>query len=251
LGVQLGFNGYGPFGRLPEYQLEAVACALKEGGADEVELMDNVLLKYGGRAVKEIAERSGLQVVGYHAFLEDLVGDGRSTRLSAAREAGARVLLISTGGNRSSADFRRLASSLASLAADAAIYGMRLLFHPHAAEFSQLLDASPTRSGVDVLIEELPSLDFALDLAWLFSACGGEWETTLRGPLSRVEYVHVRDLDVNGRRARLGEGTVPVKEMLGRLSGTKHAILEEADMTLTPVDDVREGLAILSGMVRC
>lgn len=125
-------------------------------------------------------------------------------------------------------------------AADAAeAYGLRVGYHNHHWELASRLDG---RAALERLAERLPpAIVLELDTYW--AAVGGEDVVALLGRLGeRVRLVHLKDGPIdkdNAAQLPLGEGAMPVAEIVAAAAAAELWILEFDDYA----GDLFEGLA--------
>lgn len=90
--------------------------------------------------------------------------------------------------------------------------GVKLNYHNHAWEFEN--------GGIifNALVEYAPSLNFALDLGWVYVG-GYDPIETVKKLAGRVSYVHLRDVKEKGGRefVNLGEGIFDYSRLMGTL----------------------------------
>ena len=208
-GVQLGMNGYGPFGWWPEEDLPRVLAVVRDTGFDGVEMMTDVLAP-GDAAVRRALEDAGLAAAAVHVFLHEVETAGALERLLDTVEVlGSGRLIASAANNRTRADFERLATTLDGLGGACRPRGIHLLFHPHHAEFRPVRDDEGVR-GVELLRERCdPDLvGWNVDFYWAYRGGADPVDVARRfGPVSG--YYHVRDGDER-HSALLGEGELDV-----------------------------------------
>lgn len=229
--VQLGFNGYGIFGRLPESDLPDTLRLVESGGFDGVEVMSNVAAR---RDSVDVIVRNGTPVAALHLFLNELESADAITRWSAVMtDLGCDRLAVSAFGMEQSADgYTELATRLGLIRDRLRAADQELYFHCHAAELS--IVAADDRRGVDVLTTVLPDLRLVIDTHWT-SVAGLSPEHFIRENSARSGYYHFKD-GVGTEGAVFGEGTVPMDACLAAaLTGRVDWVVLEQDR---PAPDV-------------
>lgn len=216
LGVQLGINGAGPFGRRPEEDLPGVLEIVAKLGYDGAEIHPNAWYD-GVAAVRRAFAETGLILAAVHVFEADIASADQCGRLldGVAAAGGTRVILTAHD-KRTEADFRLLAGELALLAQAGVDSGIAAYYHPHDADFRPLPDA-PSRRGIDVVADttDPAALRFNLDIYWIHVG-GADPIEAIRHFGGRCDYYHVKDGDPR-RSSPLGFGQVPVPECLTAL----------------------------------
>ena len=131
--------------------------------------------------------------------------------------------------------------------------GMKFGYHNHDFEFSQKLN---NMTVYDIILKNTdPALVMQqLDIGNMYNG-GAKANDILKKYPGRFESLHVKDEILSGKEGEkyestvLGKGIVNVKENLElakKAGGTKHLIIEqEAYQGMTPLDSVREDLAIM------
>lgn len=237
LGVQLGVNGVGPFGRRPEEDLPGVLDILAELGYDGAETHPNAW--YAGPVqVSGAFARAGLDLAALHVFeTEASTSDLRARMLDDAATAGCPRIIVTSHDKRTRQDFLLLAELLEELAVDGRQLGISILYHLHDFDFWPLADRKAVR-GVDVLLDRADPelLAFNLDIYW--AHIGGVDPVAMITKLGdRCDYYHVRDGDAL-RSCPLGRGEIPLAESLEAIAKrsrkTKWLIYEDPKPQLPP-----------------
>lgn len=244
-GVQLGMNGFGPFGWWPEEDLPRVLAVVRDTGFDGVEMMTN-LLAQGDAAVNRALRDAGLTAAAVHVFLNEVAEPGALDRLlDTLQVLDCDRLIASAANNRTRANFERLAATLDELGDACRRRGMAMLFHPHHAEFEPVRD-QPGIRGVELLRQLCdPGLvRWNVDFYWAYRGGADPVEVARRfAPVSG--YYHVRDGDQR-HGALLGEGDLDVPGYLravadAGLDGT-WLVYEDPDPKLPPTELCRRTL---------
>ncbi len=237
LGVQLGVNGVGPFGRRPEEDLPGVLAILADLGYDGAETHASAW--YGGpAAVKDAFASAGLELAALHVFeAEAAAPDPRARLLGDLAAAGCPRIILTSHDKRTTQDFVLLAETLSSLAADASEHSISTYYHLHDFDFWPLLD-QPRKRGVDLLRDRTDGalVSFNLDIYWAHVG-GADPVELVRELARRCDYYHIRDGDAL-RSSPLGLGEVPVAQSLEAIaergSATKWLVYEDPKPRLPP-----------------
>lgn len=130
--------------------------------------------------------------------------------------------------------YRELARDLNRAGELAARAGIRFGYHNHQLEFVPLTDG---RTGFAILAEQTdPDLvHFELDLFWTWRGAYDPVDV-IRGQRGRIRQVHVKDLDVNGSFADLGDGLIDFGRIFAhaREAGIEEYIVERDDAGTPP-----------------
>lgn len=150
--------------------------------------------------------------------------------------------------------YRELARDLNRAGELAARAGIRFGYHNHQLEFVPLAEG---RNGFAILAEETdPDLvHFELDLFWTWRGAHDPVDV-IRSHRGRIRQVHVKDLDVDGTFADLGDGLVDFGRVFAhaREAGIEEYVVERDDAGTpprAPADALRTaevGFAYLSGL---
>jgi sugar phosphate isomerase/epimerase len=181
------------------------------------------------RAIKQLLDRNGLEAPSAHVALSDMRG-GWFRKLEEAEEMGHKWLVIPwlAETDRNSLDaIKRTAETLNKAAEDAKTYKIRIAYHNHDFEFTEV----EGRVMFDVLLEETdPKLvDVELDLYWITKAGRDPFEYFARWP-GRFPLVHVKDSAGAPGHAmtEVGKGTIDFAKLFAtrKTSGMKHFFVE-------------------------
>lgn len=191
--------------------VESVLDAVKAAGFDAIECGAGMGAD-DPRAYIAMLARKGLKIGSFHG--------GVSTELEQtfrmADLYGVRDLCFSNmgGWESTSADTYLRDIETANHMGDAcARRGIHLHYHNHAYEFAPT-DRGP--SGMEMMLENLDSsvVDLCVDVAWVHIA-GHDPAAFLRQHASRVGYVHLKDYTGDRHWVELGQGVVPLAEVMG------------------------------------
>lgn len=167
----------------------------------------------------------GLVAPSVHA---DLLGDDLHHQLDVARAFGASTVIVPAVPPErftSSAGVRQVADALNDAAAAAAGVGMVVGYHNHHFEFLHQVDGT---SAYEAFVSHLaPEVVLELDTYW--AAAGGQDVPALLSRLgSRVRLLHVKDgpIDLESAHVGVGEGRMPVWDVLDAASHAELAIVE-------------------------
>lgn len=191
-------------------------------GFEGVELFDGNLAEFADDlgALRDALEAHRLVLVGVYSGANLIFADILGEELWRVRRAcewgaelGAQHLVIGGGAQRSQpatdSDYDRLAAGLDDIARIADGHGLVASFHPH---LSTIVE-SPEQ--IERLFDRTP-IRFCPDTGHL-QAAGGDPVELVRTYRDRIEYVHIKDLDADGRFVPLGRGELDVGGVLGVL----------------------------------
>jgi sugar phosphate isomerase/epimerase len=202
------------------------------------------------RAIRQLLQRNGLSSPSAHVNLGTL-SDGWFRTLDGAAEIGQKWLVVPSLPNdaRDSLDaVKRTAATLNKAAEDAKPYKIRIGFHNHDIEFTEV----GGRRILDVLLEETdPKLvDFELDLYWITKAGADPFDYFARFP-KRFPLVHVKDSAgaPEHRMVEVGKGTIDFAKLFAarEQSGTKHFYVEH-DNPADPMASVATSVRYLKNL---
>jgi sugar phosphate isomerase/epimerase len=203
---------------------KAVLQAIRDFGYGAVEPYDVLTDPEALRA--DIAE-AGLAVCSVHARA---LGEGSGALLDGARLVGADTVIVPSVPAERFADraaVAALARDLNAAAARAADAGLRLGYHNHAFEFSQV----DGRAGLEVLADALdPAVLLEVDTYWAAVGCQdpGAVPALLTRLGDRVRYLHVKDGPVtkDDPMTAVGTGRMPVAEILAAAPAAEWHVVE-------------------------
>ncbi|GAA2090348.1 sugar phosphate isomerase/epimerase [Pseudolysinimonas kribbensis] len=133
-------------------------------------------------------------------------------------------------------------------AENAAGYGMRIAYHNHFAEFSQVFDG---RQAYDLLLEQLdPRVVIELDMYW--TRMGGADPAAVVAALGdRVEYVHIKDGPAisyeHDVMVPIGEGSIDWDAALAANPGLDWHLLELERLSVPTFEAVEQSYDYLVG----
>src|SRR3954463_1183399 len=196
-----------------------------DAGYDGVELFDGNLAEFADDldTLRAGLDERGLTLIavysGANLVFEEILGEElwRVRRACAwAAELGAEHLVIGGGAPRAEpatgAAHDRLAAGLDEVARVAEGHGLVASFHPH---LSTIVE-SPDQ--IERLFDRTP-IRFCPDTGHL-QAAGGDPVELVRTYRDRIEYVHIKDVDADGRFVPLGRGELDVGGVLDVLRDT-------------------------------
>lgn len=196
-----------------ESETGSVLDAVKAAGFGAIECSTG-LYAQDPRSLKAMLDERGLVVSACHTGLtQEMPPIFRQMDALDARD-----LCVSGigGGNRGSAQATRQDIEVVNgMGRACSKHGFHLHYHNHAWEFATT-DQGPT--GMELILAHLdPDLaDLCVDVAWVH--IGGEDPATyLRQHASRVGYVHLKDYVGDRHWVALGQGIVPLGEVMGTL----------------------------------
>lgn len=193
--------------------IEHVLDAVKDAGFGAIECAAGI----GGddpRGFARLLTHKGIKIASFHG--------GVSTDLSEtfrmADIYGVRDLCFSNMGGwecTSADDYLRDIETANHMSDACARRGIHLHYHNHAYEFRPT-DRGP--SGMELMLQNLDvSVNLCVDVAWVHAA-GHDPAAFLREHADRVGYVHLKDYTGDRRWVALGEGVVPLPEVMGALA---------------------------------
>ncbi|HHX42376.1 MAG TPA: sugar phosphate isomerase/epimerase [Chloroflexi bacterium] len=198
--------------------VEQVLDAVKAAGFDAIECGVGLGAE-DPRGFARLLDRKGVKIGSFHG--------GVSTDLSEtfrlADIVGVRDLCFSNigGWENTSADSYLRGIETANYMCEAcARRGIHLHYHNHAYEFAPS-DRGP--SGMELMLEHLDArIDLCVDVAWVHIA-GLDPAAFLREHADRVGYVHLKDYTGDRHWVPLGQGVVPLAEVMGAVEELQRA----------------------------
>ncbi len=181
------------------------------------------------RAVRQLLDRNGLKAPSTHMGTEKL-RSGWYRTLNDAAEMGHKWVVVPSldEADRNSLDaLKRTAELLNRSAQDAKTFKIRMAYHNHDVEFTEV----EGRRIFDVLLEETdPKLvDFEMDLYWITKGGGDPLAYFAKWP-GRFPLVHVKDAGPAPGYAmtEVGKGTIDWKKIFAQHeeAGIKHYYVE-------------------------
>lgn len=123
----------------------------------------------------------------------------------------------------------RIADDLATVAADAQEFGLRIGYHNHAFELATRIDDT---AALEVFAELLPS-EIILEVDTYWAAVGGEDAPSLLERLGdRVRFIHVKDGPIsqtNIEQLAVGSGRMPIPSVLEAVPQLEAGVVELDD----------------------
>lgn len=210
-----------------EQSVERTLLQVAEIGYKEVEFAG--YFNRPPRAIRQLLDRNDLKAPSAHVGL-DVLRTGWYRRLNEAAEMGHKWLVVPSlpESERDSLDaIKRTAELLNRAATDAKTYKIRVGFHNHDVEFTEV----EGRRIFDVLLEETDAelVDFEMDLYWITKAGADPFDYFTRFP-GRFPLVHVKDSSgaPAHRMTEVGKGAIDFKRLFAarRQAGMKHFFVE-------------------------
>ena len=203
---------------------------------------------FGPARVRTAIADAGLTLTSAHTPFP--AGPGAEAILDANQELGAEILVWSMEREEfdSPATIRRGAERVNEAAERAAARGMRIAYHNHYAEFSQLFGG---RQAYDLLLEALDARVLVeLDAYW--ATMGGADPAEVLSRLGdRVRLVHVKDGPAisyeDDVMVPIGEGGIDWKRTLGTPSGVQWHIVELERLHIDTFEALRRSYNHLVG----
>ena len=228
--------------------LPGTLARLAAMGLSQVEPFDLVSDPTG---LRDALSNNGLTATSAHTRLT--TGLDLDEVFDAALTVGVRTVIdpmIDPARWTSISGVRGVADELSSAAVKAAARGLRLGYHNHAFEWENSIDGRP---ALEVFAELLdPSIVLELDTYW--AAVGGQdVPAALRRLGDRVRFLHLKDGPItknNLEQLPLGEGAMPVAEIVEAASALEVPVLEFDDFAGDIFDGVRRSVAFAETLGR-
>ncbi len=145
-------------------------------------------------------------------------------------------------------DISQVAADLNRAGEKAAGYGLTVGYHNHAFEWENKIDGTPALEVFAALLD--PTVVLELDTYW--AAVGGQdVPAALRRLGDRVQLLHLKDGPINKTnldQLPLGDGAMPVAEIVAAAEGLKIPVLEFDDYAGDIFDGVRRGFEFARGL---
>jgi sugar phosphate isomerase/epimerase len=145
-------------------------------------------------------------------------------------------------------DIAQVAADLNRAGEKAAGYGLTVGYHNHAFEWENTIGGTPALEVFAALLD--PAVVLELDTYW--AAVGGQDVPAVLGRLGeRVQLLHLKDGPINKNNLEqlpLGEGAMPVAEILSAAKNLKIPVLEFDDYAGDIFDGVRRGVEFARGL---
>ncbi len=183
---------------------------------------------HSAEEVNSIIEEAGVKLAGTHSSLLDLT-EGKIAETIEYHKAIGNTRYIVPGFDHSTKE--KLDEAIAifnyayPLLKEA---GISLLFHNHSSEFVTVYEG---RTVMEILMAETP-IDFEIDTYWSWNA-GVDNMTYLREHSDRIKMIHLKDGIKGGEGFALGEGAVPLPEIIALARELSMDIVVESE-TLSP-----------------
>lgn len=228
---QLAADRKGTLGALASFGYQAVECF-------------DVLTD--PEALRADLDAAGLAVCSTHA---PALGERAQAAYRGARTIGADTVIVpyqEPGRFADAEGVRAVATELNEAARRAAEHGLRLGYHNHDFEISQLVGGRP---ALEVLAEQLDE-DVLLEVDTYWAAVGGQDVPALLNRLgSRVTRLHIKDGPVNKTEpmTAVGSGRMPVAEILAAQPSVRWHIVELDHCATDMLTAVKESYDWLKG----
>jgi sugar phosphate isomerase/epimerase len=207
--VQLGINGYGVLGRLPEHDLPAALDLLEDNGGHAVEVMSN--LAADPASVSTLVDRRAT-VAAVHLFVHEIStgGDRRRWADTLNELTCPNLVLSGSGMEQTAGGYRELARTVSDLIEEPTPNGPTVYYHCHDSELEPL-DGRQLR-GVDILVAEVTGLRLVIDTYWAMAA-GLDPAAEIARHRDRSGYYHLKDGTTSGG-TQFGHGDLDVASTL-------------------------------------
>jgi len=182
-------------------ELGTVLSQAKEAGYEGVEIGTRFLLNVSSSELKSMLKEKDLILSGLHTGIGDLdrlseeeIITNLVKALEFAREVGTQYLIVSgwRKDGKTKEDFLKESRVLREVGNKAKSYGMHIAYHNHDWEIRD--DYKELRELLGLLEADIFSL--APDIGWVIKA-GGDVFEFLESFISRIGYLHLRDLKDN------------------------------------------------------
>ncbi|HEX3617802.1 MAG TPA: TIM barrel protein [Solirubrobacteraceae bacterium] len=216
-------------------------------GFSGVELFDGNVVEYAERqeALRQLLEEHGQELVGVYSganFIFEEVLDQELWRIERAAEVaaelGAEYLVVGGGAQTleppTDQEYQRLATGLERVVAIARRWDLTPTFHPHMSTIVETSDQLE-RTLANTSIGICPDTGHVL-------LAGDDPAELIRRHAKRLEYVHVKDVDLStGRFVPLGDGALDLAGVMGVLQevGYDGWVTVELDSWPDPLDGAR------------
>jgi sugar phosphate isomerase/epimerase len=181
-------------------------------------------------AIKELLAKHNLKAVSTHTNLESL-RTSFDKEMRYAKEIGFNLVVCSWSECSSEQEIIKDAQFLESCAKRAAKEGIRIGYHNHAQEFRQFSG----RYGMDILLENMPSVQFESDVYWI--AYAGVDPVAYLQPLAvqpaaqkRICAVHAKEIAKKGKaNVYIGEGGIDFKSIMAHCDPAVYPYIVEQE----------------------
>ena len=229
------------FRATPPAERPALLEALARAGYGAVEPFGD---PSGAAALRAELDQAGLAVCSLHANVDR---EGVERVADAARTLGTDILVIPSVDRdrwKDPGSVRRLAEQVNEWGRQAANEGLRLAYHNHWFEMSEI-DGRPALEVFAAALD--PAILLEVDTYW--AAVGGQDVPALLGRLGdRVRLLHLKDGpadDPKSPMTAIGTGVIPVAEILAAAPAAEWNIIELDDCATDMLTAVRESAAWL------
>jgi sugar phosphate isomerase/epimerase len=199
--------------------------------------------QYGDKpkALRKLLDDNGLVCCGTHTHIGTLLGDRLKQTVEFHKILGNRYLIVpSLPGKyrRNVQAWRDTAKLFSDIAEKVKPHGMRVGYHNHAVEFKPLDGERPW----DILFSTAdPAVCMQLDTANCMAG-GGDPVAALKKYADRAATVHLKESARDPKKAILGQGDVPLKEVFAiceRTGKTDWYVVEQGRSPYPPLEAVR------------
>lgn len=189
--------------------------------------------------LKAHLDRLGLEVVGSHTPLEDLVGDLDKV-ITYNQTIGNNYIVCPWAKVETVEDLQELIMKLKGAAKTLQDHGMVLLYHNHDHEFVKIED----KYALDRLWEAFPDgeVKSELDTYWAHHA-GLIASQYIKEHEDRIGLIHLKD-GIVGRPCAIGEGDAPIQDVLdtARTLGFEWIIVENDNPMPNGLEDITRSM---------
>jgi sugar phosphate isomerase/epimerase len=195
---------------------------------------------YSAKQLRKILDDNGLKCCGTHTQLDTLLGDEFEKTVEFNRILGNKYLIVpwlAEEKRKTAKDWYAIAGLFNTLSAKAKMHGMRVGYHNHTFEYQPLDGKTPWD-----LFAENTDQDVILQFDSGNAGEGGaETVPYLQKYPGRTVTIHIKEFSKTNKKAILGEGDVPWKEVFHvceTTGGTEWYIIEEEKDVYPPLQCV-------------
>jgi sugar phosphate isomerase/epimerase len=195
---------------------------------------------YGAKQLRKILDDNGLKCCGTHTQLDTVLGDEFAKTVEFNKILGNRYLIVpwlAEEKRKTAKDWYAIAGLFNTLSAKAKMHGMRVGYHNHTFEYQPLEGKIPWD-----LFAENTDRDVILQFDSGNAGEGGaETVPYLQKYPGRSVTIHIKEFSKTNKKAILGEGDVPWKEVFRiceTTGGTEWYIIEEEKDVYPPLQCV-------------
>ena len=164
---------------------------------------------YAAEEIKEMLDRTGLICSGAHTPWTDLLPENIAETVKYHKAIGNPNIIVPGADLSTYEKVVELCEVMKNAQIILEAEGIRLGYHNHAHEFK----VNPWGSTSHGEIERRTGVDFEIDVFWIFEA-GLDTIAVLERLKDRIRVIHLKDGFRGGEGNPLGQGEVPIKEII-------------------------------------